>query len=152
MAANPPHPQLVSLPESQGKWRLELHQGQAYTWVPEKQDGPVCLTPEAEEKLKEKYLAWCAGQGGGDCLGLLDDGPFLQTDDRRALALALAFGSVLDETREALTHELLDVRALIGMVVWTVALYGMQRWVAASLKGCRFKGCFSGCDFGHWPE
>ena len=27
-----------------------------------------------------------------------------------------------------------------------------QQWVAASLKGCRFKGHFSGCDFGHWPE
>jgi uncharacterized protein YjbI with pentapeptide repeats len=27
-----------------------------------------------------------------------------------------------------------------------------QCWFAASLKGCRFKGRFSGCDFGHWPE
>jgi hypothetical protein len=27
-----------------------------------------------------------------------------------------------------------------------------QQWVAASLKGCRFKGRLSGCDFGHWPE
>jgi hypothetical protein len=27
-----------------------------------------------------------------------------------------------------------------------------QSWVAASLKGCRFKGRLSGCDFGHWPE
>ncbi len=27
-----------------------------------------------------------------------------------------------------------------------------QSWVGASLKGCRFKGRFSGCDFGHWPE
>jgi hypothetical protein len=27
-----------------------------------------------------------------------------------------------------------------------------QSWVSASLKGCRFKGRFSGCDFGHWPE
>jgi hypothetical protein len=27
-----------------------------------------------------------------------------------------------------------------------------QAWVAASLKGCRFKGRLSGCDFGHWPE
>jgi hypothetical protein len=27
-----------------------------------------------------------------------------------------------------------------------------QDWVCASLKGCRFKGRFSGCDFGHWPE
>jgi uncharacterized protein YjbI with pentapeptide repeats len=27
-----------------------------------------------------------------------------------------------------------------------------QQWIGASLKGCRFKGRFSGCDFGHWPE
>jgi hypothetical protein len=27
-----------------------------------------------------------------------------------------------------------------------------QQWVAASLKGCRFKGRLSGCDFGYWPE
>jgi hypothetical protein len=26
-----------------------------------------------------------------------------------------------------------------------------QDWVFASLKGCRFKGRFSGCDFGNWP-
>ncbi|ATB36063.1 hypothetical protein CYFUS_001477 [Cystobacter fuscus] len=27
-----------------------------------------------------------------------------------------------------------------------------QQWVYASLKGCRFKGSLSGCDFGHWPD
>jgi hypothetical protein len=27
-----------------------------------------------------------------------------------------------------------------------------QDWVAVSLKGCRFKGRLTGCDFGHWPE
>ncbi|WNG26261.1 pentapeptide repeat-containing protein [Cystobacter fuscus] len=27
-----------------------------------------------------------------------------------------------------------------------------QDWVCASLKGCRFKGRLSGCDFGHWPS
>ncbi|HLM44137.1 MAG TPA: pentapeptide repeat-containing protein [Myxococcaceae bacterium] len=27
-----------------------------------------------------------------------------------------------------------------------------QQWISASLEGCRFKGRFSGCDFGHWPE
>ncbi len=31
-------------------------------------------------------------------------------------------------------------------------LKNYQSWVAASLKGCRFKGRLSGCDFGHWPE
>jgi len=27
-----------------------------------------------------------------------------------------------------------------------------QAWIRASLEGCRFKGRFSGCDFGYWPE
>ena len=27
-----------------------------------------------------------------------------------------------------------------------------QDWISADLKGCRFKGRLSGCDFGHWPE
>jgi hypothetical protein len=27
-----------------------------------------------------------------------------------------------------------------------------QQWLTASLKGCRFKGRLSGCDFGHGPE
>lgn len=27
-----------------------------------------------------------------------------------------------------------------------------QDWITASLKGCRFKGRLSGCDFGFWPE
>ncbi|KFA90374.1 hypothetical protein [Archangium violaceum] len=31
-------------------------------------------------------------------------------------------------------------------------LKNAQGWLAASLKGCRFKGRLSGCDFGHWPE
>jgi hypothetical protein len=27
-----------------------------------------------------------------------------------------------------------------------------QDWIRTSLKGCRFKGRLSGCDFGHWPD
>jgi len=27
-----------------------------------------------------------------------------------------------------------------------------QAWVGGSLKGCRFTGRLTGCDFGHWPE
>jgi hypothetical protein len=125
---SPPPPQGVETVASRGDWTLETYRGQAYTLVPEKQEGPVRLTPGADEALQKKYLQWCERQGGGDCLGLLDDGSWLRTDDRRTLALALAFGSVLDETRTALVRELLDVRALVSMVVWAVALYCMM-WV-----------------------
>ena len=27
-----------------------------------------------------------------------------------------------------------------------------QDWISARLKGCRFKGRLTGCDFGHWPQ
>ncbi len=64
------------------------------------------LVPAAEAALKEKNLRWCQPRGGGDCLGLVTDGPYLRTDDRRPRAPALAFGSVLDETRAALGREL----------------------------------------------
>jgi hypothetical protein len=118
----------VETVESRGDWVLETYWGRAYTFMPEQQQGPVALTPAAEEALREKYLKWCEWRGGGDCLGLLDDGPYLRTDDRRTLALALAFGTVLDETRAALARELLDVRALVSLVMWTVALYCLM-WV-----------------------
>jgi uncharacterized protein YheU (UPF0270 family) len=124
----PPFPQGVETVKSRGDWTLESSRGQVYTLVPETQDGPVHLTPAADDALRRKYLQWCEPQGGGDCLGLLDDGPWLRTDDRRTLALALAFGSVLEETRAALKREVLSVQALVSMVVWTVALYCMM-WV-----------------------
>ncbi|MCY1080603.1 SitA5 family polymorphic toxin [Archangium lansingense] len=111
-----------------GYWEVEQHHRAAPTWTPLRQDGPVELIPEAEAALKQKYLKWCERQGGGDCLGLLDDGPYLRADDRRAFALALAFGTVLEETRDALKAELLDVQMIVSMVVWTVALYCMM-WV-----------------------
>lgn len=111
-----------------GEWEVEQHPHATPTWTPLRQSGPVELIPEAEIILQREYLKWCAHRGGGDCLSLLDDGPSLRADDRRVLALALAFGPVLGETRKALERELLDVRGVLSMVVWTVALYGML-WV-----------------------
>ncbi|MFL5358124.1 hypothetical protein [Archangium sp.] len=118
---------VVETVESAGEWNLETYAGRGYTLVPERQTGPVVLTPEAEETLEQQYLHWCEPQGGSDCLGLLDDGPSLRTDDRRTFALALAFGRVLEETQAALGRQL-NAQALVSMVVWTVALYCML-WV-----------------------
>jgi hypothetical protein len=113
-------PEEAPLVEAWGEWRLEQYGGQGFSFLPERQEGPVVLTPQVQEALVAEYRKWC---GGGDCLGLLDDGPYLRTDDKRALGLALSFGNVLPETREALGRELPDERALVSMVVWTVALY-----------------------------
>ncbi|WNG31262.1 hypothetical protein F0U62_50110 [Cystobacter fuscus] len=126
-APPPPEPDVEHL-DMQGQWLLEHYGDRSYTFVPLSQTGPVPLSPEAEEALRVKYLRWCERRGGGDCLGLLEDGPHLRAEDRRTLALALAFGPVLDETRAALGRELLDVRAMVSLIVWTVALY-CAAWV-----------------------
>ncbi|WP_331118274.1 hypothetical protein [Archangium sp.] len=105
-----------------GDWEGEAYRGEIYSMVPVRQTGPVPLTPVAEVALGARYEQWCIVRGGGDCLGLFEDGPYLRTDDRRTLALALAFGSVLDETLAALGHEL-SPRAVMASLLWAVGLY-----------------------------
>ncbi|HYO74609.1 MAG TPA: hypothetical protein VEU33_51905, partial [Archangium sp.] len=99
----------------------EVDKGRVLTLVPEDEDSR--LKPVADESLREGYLLWCTwGRGGGDCLRLLDDGPYLKADDRRTLALALAFGSVLEETKAALGREL-DPQVLVASCMWTLGAY-----------------------------
>ncbi|WP_395815346.1 hypothetical protein [Archangium minus] len=109
---------LQAMPEEE--LLAEVYRDRVLTLVPLNDKGP--LVPEAEAALKEKYLRWCERRGGGDCLGLFTDGPYLHTDDRRTLALALAFGTVLDETRAALGHEL-SPKAILSSLVWATGLY-----------------------------
>ncbi|WP_075336051.1 hypothetical protein [Archangium gephyra] len=109
---------LQAMPEEE--LLAEVYRGRVLTLVPLNDRGS--LVPEAEAALKEKYLRWCETRGGGDCLGLFMDGPYLRTDDRRTLALALAFGTVLDETREALGREL-SPQAMLSSLVWAAGLY-----------------------------
>ncbi|ATB38454.1 hypothetical protein CYFUS_003889 [Cystobacter fuscus] len=109
---------LQAMPEEE--LLAEVYRDKVLTLVPLNDKGS--LVPEAEAALKAKYLRWCQPRGGGDCLGLFTDGPYLRTDDRRTLALALAFGGVLDETRAALGREL-SPRALLSSLVWAAGLY-----------------------------
>jgi hypothetical protein len=109
---------LQAMPEEE--LLAEVYRDRVLTLVPLNDKGP--LVPEAEAALKAKYLRWCQARGGGDCLGLFTDGPYLRTDDRRTLALALAFGGVLDETRVALGREL-SPQALLSSLVWAAGLY-----------------------------
>lgn len=97
----------------------EVFRGRVLGLVPLNDKG---LVSKADAALRDGYLSWCEGRGGTDCLGLLTDGVYLRADDRRTLALALAFGSVLDETREALGREL-SPRAVIASLAWTAGLY-----------------------------
>ncbi|HEX8437144.1 MAG TPA: hypothetical protein VF697_18685, partial [Archangium sp.] len=109
---------LQAMPEEE--LLAEVYRDRVLSLVPLNDRGP--LVPEAEAALKEKYLRWCQPRGGGDCLGLFADGPYLRTDDRRTLALALAFGGVLDETRAALGREL-SPQVLLSSLVWAAGLY-----------------------------
>ncbi|HEY0096816.1 MAG TPA: hypothetical protein VGB96_20990, partial [Archangium sp.] len=109
---------LQAMPEEE--LLAEVYRDRVLTLVPLTDKGS--LVPEAEAALKEKYLRWCQPRGGGDCLGLFTDGPYLRTDDRRTLALALAFGGVLDETRAALGREL-SPQAMLSSLVWAAGLY-----------------------------
>jgi hypothetical protein len=109
---------LQAMPEEE--LLAEVYRDRALTLVPLNDKGP--LVPEAEAALKAKYLRWCEPRGGGDCLGLFTDGSYLRTDDRRTLALALAFGPVLDETRAALGREL-SPQVLLSSFVWAAGLY-----------------------------
>ena len=112
--------QQVEWQQLEGVWLAEVYKDRVLTLVP--QDENSRLIPEADEALRNRYVQWCARRGGGDCLHLFDDGPYLRTDDRRTLALALSFGSVLDETLEALGQEL-NPRVLVATCLWTVSLY-----------------------------
>ena len=104
----------------EGEWLAEVEGGQVRGLLPLGRG--TALAPEAEARLARHYLDWCERRGGGDCLGLLEDGPYLRVEDRRTLALALALGGVLEETREALAREV-SAGALVATAVWTVGLY-----------------------------
>lgn len=109
---------LHALPEEE--LLAEVYRGRVLSLLPLRDQG--ALVPETESALKENYLKWCQKRGGGDCLGLLTDGPYLGTDDRRTLALALAFGTVLDETSAALGHQL-NTQAIVSSLIWTAGIY-----------------------------
>jgi hypothetical protein len=118
----------VSDVDSAGRFSAEVEpwadggRGRVDSVLPEEQWGPVRLEPQAEAALREQYARFCIVRGGGDCLGLLEDGPYLRSDDRATLALALAFGSVLDETYAALGREV-SPKAILASIMWTVGLY-----------------------------
>ncbi|MFL5350650.1 MAG: hypothetical protein ACJ8AT_38250 [Hyalangium sp.] len=66
----------------------EAERGRVVRLMPLEDGTPLEAGSAAE--FKRKYLGWCQQDyGGGDCLGLLADGPTLTREDVRTLALAL---------------------------------------------------------------
>ena len=82
------------------------------------------LLPEDEE-LKRCYLLWCEhGWGGGDCLRLLVDKPFLDGDAKYALAMAIAQIKVLGAMKEELARQV-SPQAIMATVVGGLTMYAI---------------------------
>ncbi len=82
------------------------------------------LLPE-DEKLKRCYLQWCEQSwGGGDCLRLLVDKPFLDGDAKYALAMAIAQSKVLGAMKEELARQV-SPQALVATVVGGLTMYAL---------------------------
>ena len=78
---------------------------------------------QAQVKKTQDYLKWCAtSEGGGDCIGLLEDGPLLSGEDEYTLALSFAFSGTLQEMMLSL-KDMVHPRTLMTMVLWTASLY-----------------------------
>jgi hypothetical protein len=82
------------------------------------------LLPEDEE-LRRRYLLWCEHRwGGGDCLRLLVDKPFLDGDARYALAMAIAHSKVLGAMKEELAR-LVNPQAVVATLVGGLTMYAI---------------------------
>ena len=104
----------------------EVEHGRVVRMVPLEDDSPLSTSSNAV--LVARYQRLCTQHyGGGDCLALLADGPMLDKEDRRTLALAIAFGSVLQETKHSLQH-MVSPEAVLSLLVGTAMLY-LMLWV-----------------------
>ncbi|QRN93076.1 hypothetical protein JRI60_28150 [Archangium violaceum] len=85
---------------------------------------------EAEQPdLARSYGQLCERRGTpGDCLTLFDDGPHLQSDDRRAIALALAVGPAL-EGLDAELRAMIDPTRVLATV--SIAITGYMALLLA---------------------
>jgi hypothetical protein len=81
------------------------------------------LSPEAwQSELARSYGRFCERRGTpGDCLTLFEDGPLLQDDDKRSMALALAVGPALEGV-DAEVRAMLDPTRVLATV--SIALAG----------------------------
>ncbi|KFE60947.1 Tox-REase-5 domain-containing protein [Hyalangium minutum] len=115
--------QVFGVPERSGWFRYESRSQRLIAAEP---DSPrnLRLLPEDEE-LKRRYLLWCEEKwGGGDCLRLLVDRPFLDGDARYALAMAIAHSKVLGAMKEELARTV-NPQALVATVVGGLTMYAI---------------------------
>jgi hypothetical protein len=107
--------------EFQADLLAEVESGRVVRMVPQEDDSPLSAASNAE--MLARYQRLCAEQyDEGDCLGLNADGPVLDRDDRRILALAFALGGVLQDTRNSLQQRV-SPQAVLAMLIGAVMLY-----------------------------
>jgi len=115
--------QAFGVPERSGWYRYEGRSQRLMTSEPGNTRN-VRLLPEDEE-LKCRYLLWCEHRwGGGDCLRLLVDKPFLDGDARYALAMAIAHSKVLGAMKEELAR-MVNPQAVVATVVGGLTMYAL---------------------------
>jgi hypothetical protein len=101
--------------------RADVDRGRVVRLMPLEDGTPLEAASAAD--ISRSYGVLCQEDfGGGDCLGLFNDGPVLTREDVRTLALALSLRHVLKETQVAL-KDMVSPRALVSMVVWTGCFY-----------------------------
>jgi hypothetical protein len=73
--------------------------------------------------MARSYGRYCEGRGSrGDCLTLFEDGPHLQDDDKRGIALALAVGPALEGV-DAEVRAMLDPTRVLATLSITLVVY-----------------------------
>jgi len=89
---------------------------------------PLCLSwssPWSTPGRYSGYLLWCEHTwGGGDCLRLLVDKPFLDGDARYALAMAIAHSKVLGAMKKELAR-MVSPQAVVATVVGGLTMYAI---------------------------
>ena len=114
---------LFGVPERSGWYRYEGRSQRLMASEPGSARN-LRLLPEDEE-LKRRYLLWCEHTwGGGDCLRLLVDKPFLDADARYALAMAIAHSKVLGAMKEELSR-MVSPQAVVATVVGGLTMYAI---------------------------
>jgi hypothetical protein len=115
--------QVFGVPERSGWYRYEGRSQRLMASEPGNTRN-LRLLPEDEE-LKRRYLLWCEHTwGGGDCLRLLVDTPFLDGDARYALAMAIAHSKVLGNMKEELAR-MVSPQAVVATVVGGLTMYAL---------------------------
>jgi hypothetical protein len=115
--------QVFGLPERSGWYRYEGRSQRLMASEPGSARN-LRLLPEDEE-FKRCYLRWCEqGWGGGDCLRLLVDKPFLDGDAKYALAMAIAHSKVLGAMKEELAR-MVSPQAVVATVVGGLTMYAI---------------------------